>query len=71
MGFEARKDDEVIKWGEGKSYDREKDRCKGSIRKGDEILNHYCDVELPVNERREVRLLTTSAPSLALAQIFH
>lgn len=26
---------------------------KGGIRKGEEILNHYCDIELPVKERRE------------------
>ncbi|KAK4175220.1 hypothetical protein QBC36DRAFT_27577 [Triangularia setosa] len=26
---------------------------EGGIRKGEEILNHYCDVELPVRERRE------------------
>lgn len=26
---------------------------KPGIRKGDEVLNHYCDLELPVKERRE------------------
>ncbi|KAK4650629.1 hypothetical protein QC762_709170 [Podospora pseudocomata] len=26
---------------------------KGGVKKGEEILNHYCDVELPVKERRE------------------
>ncbi|PHH56170.1 hypothetical protein CFIMG_007773RA00001 [Ceratocystis fimbriata CBS 114723] len=26
---------------------------EGNIRKGEEILNHYCDVTLPVQERRE------------------
>ncbi|KAM3480387.1 hypothetical protein MY8738_004995 [Beauveria namnaoensis] len=25
----------------------------GGIRKGDEILNHYCDIDLPVRQRRE------------------
>lgn len=25
----------------------------GGIKKGEEILNHYCDIELPVKERRE------------------
>ncbi|TVY87225.1 hypothetical protein LAWI1_G007184 [Lachnellula willkommii] len=25
----------------------------GGIRKGEEVLNHYCDIELPVKERRE------------------
>jgi hypothetical protein len=23
------------------------------IKKGDEVLNHYCDIDLPVKERRE------------------
>jgi len=26
---------------------------KGGIKKGEEILNHYCDIDLPVMERRE------------------
>lgn len=26
---------------------------KGGIRKGEEVLNHYCDIDLPVSERRE------------------
>jgi hypothetical protein len=25
----------------------------GGIKKGEEILNHYCDVDLPVQQRRE------------------
>ena len=28
-------------------------RWDGGIRKGEEILNHYCDVDLGVAERRE------------------
>lgn len=28
-------------------------RSEPGLRKGDEILNHYCDVDLPVQERRE------------------
>lgn len=46
--FEARGGDEVIKWGNGKGKISE-----GGIKKGEEVLNHYCDVELPVKERRE------------------
>lgn len=46
--FEARGGDEVVKWGDGKGKKRE-----GGIKKGEEVLNHYCDVELPVKERRE------------------
>ncbi|KAK1043272.1 hypothetical protein LTS16_008094 [Friedmanniomyces endolithicus] len=30
-----------------------KKRREGGIRKGEEVLNHYCDVELDVRERRE------------------
>lgn len=26
---------------------------KGGIKKGEEILNHYCDISLPVQDRRE------------------
>ena len=69
MGFVARKDDEVIEWGREKYHDGEIELCTGGIRKGDEVLNHYCDVQLPVQERREVRLSTTFAPSLALAKL--
>ncbi|EMC94777.1 hypothetical protein BAUCODRAFT_73217, partial [Baudoinia panamericana UAMH 10762] len=28
-------------------------RSKAGIRKGEEVLNHYCDITLPVKERRE------------------
>lgn len=46
--FEARGGEDVVQWGgvgEG--------RKEGGIKKGDELLNHYCDVELGVKERRE------------------
>lgn len=29
------------------------DGSKGGIKKGQEILNHYCDIDLPVQQRRE------------------
>ncbi|KAL8704990.1 MAG: hypothetical protein Q9201_001887 [Fulgogasparrea decipioides] len=45
--FEARGGEEVVRWG-GMSGGRE-----GGIRKGDEVLNHYCDVGLGLEERRE------------------
>ena len=32
---------------------REVKRSEAGIKKGEEVLNHYCDVELPVKERRE------------------
>lgn len=28
-------------------------RSAAGIKKGEEVLNHYCDIDLPVNERRE------------------
>jgi hypothetical protein len=43
--FWARK--ERVKW-KGKQQ-----RSIAGIKKGDELLSHYCDVELPVKERRE------------------
>ena len=45
MGFVAR--NEAIEWGVNSEG-----RRIGGIRAGDEVLNHYCDVELPVEERR-------------------
>ena len=44
--FLARGVGERVEWGKER-------RGEGGIRKGEEILNHYCDVELPVRERRE------------------
>ena len=49
MGFVAREVDEVVKWGD----DKANGVWKGGIRAGEEVLNHYCDVEMPVNQRRE------------------
>ena len=46
MGFVARGVEDVVQWGGGKSRD-------GGIKKGEEILNHYCDVGMDVRERRE------------------
>ena len=46
--FQARGGDDVVRWGvvgEGRKV--------GGIRKGEEVVNHYCDVGLGVNERRE------------------
>ncbi|MCJ1482872.1 hypothetical protein MMC06_003038 [Schaereria dolodes] len=44
--FWARSGPEVVQWGGCKSE-------HGRIEKGEEILNHYCDVELPLRKRRE------------------
>lgn len=46
MGFIARESDEMVRWGDKQTPD-------GGIRKGEEILNHYCDVSMDVKERRE------------------
>ncbi|KAF3484152.1 uncharacterized protein GIQ15_03476 [Arthroderma uncinatum] len=45
--FTARGDEKRVKWGPAPGV------AKGGIQKGDEILNHYCDINLPVKERRE------------------
>ncbi|GBF61992.1 hypothetical protein TMEN_4515 [Trichophyton mentagrophytes] len=45
--FTARTDEGRVKWGP------ESRSSKGGISKGEEILNHYCDVSLPVKKRRE------------------
>lgn len=47
--FEARNESDVAGW---KHMGGNKEWGKG-IKKGDEILNHYCDIELKVTERRE------------------
>ena len=51
MKLWARSSDEVVKWGPNKE-DIDK-KWAGGVRAGEEILNHYCDVDLPVHERRE------------------
>ncbi|KAL8653467.1 MAG: hypothetical protein Q9210_002073 [Variospora velana] len=45
MEFVARGGEEIVRWGD----DGER---KGGIRKGEEVLSHYCDVDLGVQERR-------------------
>ncbi|KAL9017649.1 MAG: hypothetical protein Q9185_005045 [Variospora sp. 1 TL-2023] len=45
MEFVARGEEEIVRWG----GDGER---KGGIRKGEEVLSHYCDVDLGVQERR-------------------
>ncbi|CAL8575658.1 hypothetical protein XPA_001569 [Xanthoria parietina] len=46
--FEARGGEDVVQWG-----DVGEGRKAGGIKKGEEVLNHYCDVTLGVKERRE------------------
>ncbi|KAI9817864.1 MAG: hypothetical protein M1827_000983 [Pycnora praestabilis] len=40
-------------YGKGKEQGNGRGEGKGGIKKGEEILNHYCDIDLPVKERRE------------------
>lgn len=50
--FEAKK--ERVQWYAGKNNEKGGIvRSKAGIKKGEEILNHYCDINLPVKERRE------------------
>ena len=49
--FWARNEDEVVRW--GPFQDQMEMKLRGGIKKGEEVLNHYCDVELKVKERRE------------------
>ncbi|KAL8672358.1 MAG: hypothetical protein Q9168_003178 [Polycauliona sp. 1 TL-2023] len=44
--FEARGGEDVVQWGDVT-------KKEGGIKKGEEVLNHYCDVGLGVEERRE------------------
>ena len=54
MGFVARGGEEVVRWGEDKGEDKHGEgKWKGGILMGEEVLNHYCDVELDVKQRRE------------------
>lgn len=50
--FWARDDTEVVRWGPEKDSDGD-GRWQGGIRQGEQILNHYCDVQLGVQDRRE------------------
>ena len=45
--FEARGGQDVVRWGPDRKS------CREGIREGEEILSHYCDVDLPVKDRRE------------------
>ncbi|OJD13295.1 hypothetical protein AJ78_06237 [Emergomyces pasteurianus Ep9510] len=47
--FTVRREDERVKWGGRKAGDGE----WAGIKCGEEILNHYCDLDLGVRERRE------------------
>lgn len=45
--FEARGGEDVVHWGPNR------ETCREGIKEGEEILSHYCDVDLPVKDRRE------------------
>ncbi|KAI4185047.1 MAG: hypothetical protein L6R41_004364 [Letrouitia leprolyta] len=48
MRLTARGGEDVVEWGGMDKVGRE-----GGIKKGQEILSHYCDIDLNVNKRRE------------------
>ncbi|KAL9075902.1 MAG: hypothetical protein Q9161_001296 [Pseudevernia consocians] len=50
MGLVARGSEDAVRWGEDKDVEG---RWKGGIKKGEEVLTHYCDVALGVRQRRE------------------
>lgn len=50
MGLVARGSDDAVRWGESKDAEG---IWGGGIKKGEEVLTHYCDVELDVRQRRE------------------
>ncbi|CAI7595055.1 unnamed protein product [Penicillium glandicola] len=50
INFRARRDDETAVWSRGFEM---KEVRPGGIAKDSEILNHYCDIGLPVQKRRE------------------
>ena len=52
MGFVSRAGEEVVRWGDEEHQDEER-KWQGGILPGEEILNHYCDIELDVHARRE------------------
>ena len=53
INFWARDEGQVVKWRGTGSEDKNQSVGREGIRKGEEILNHYCDIELDVQARRE------------------
>ena len=59
MGFVSRGGGEVVRWGAGArsrgpgEEEEENERWEGGLAAGEEVLNHYCDIELDVRARRE------------------
>ncbi len=50
MGLVARGPDDAVRWGKDKEVEG---AWKGGVGKGEEVLTHYCDVEMGVRQRRE------------------
>ena len=51
--FWARDEEEMVKWEDTDGKGAGPGRRKAGIEQGEEILNHYCDIELDVQARRE------------------
>lgn len=52
MGLVARGGEDAVRWGPHAKEDEE-GMWKGGIKDGEEVLMHYCDVEMGVQQRRE------------------
>lgn len=50
MRFWARTDDQLVKWGPRVPST---EQAEAGVRKGQDILSHYCDIDLDVQQRRE------------------
>ncbi|KAK5011410.1 hypothetical protein LTR39_004522, partial [Cryomyces antarcticus] len=44
---------ERVQWKAGKGKTKQARTTAAGIKKGEEVLNHYCDIDLPLKERRE------------------
>ena len=51
VNFWAR--EEMVEWKRGKEHSQKHEKSRPGLQKGEEVLNHYCDIDLPVKERRE------------------
>ena len=53
INFWARDEGQMVKWRDTQGEKAGQSRRKAGIKKGEEVLNHYCDIELGVQARRE------------------
>ena len=53
INFWARNEEQMVKWGDIGREDGSQHSERAGLRKGEEIFNHYCDIELDAHARRE------------------